>query len=87
MRWKERLYWKKSGQIFQTSLTLLQDCTLRKLKSVCLLLFQLILVQNNNILYPVVLRKLSPVMQSLDVAEGTNQKAGVQLPSSCLSNP
>lgn len=93
MRWKERLYWKKHREIFQTSLVLLQDCTLRKLKSIFkgtfvrLLPFRLILVQNNNILYPVVLRKLSPVMQSLDVAEGTNQKAGVQLPSSCLSNP
>lgn len=37
--------------------------------------------------YPVVLRKLSPVMQSLDVAEWTNQKAGAQVPSICLSNP
>lgn len=37
--------------------------------------------------YPVVLRKVSPVMQSLDVADGMNQKAGAQLPSICLSKP
>lgn len=37
--------------------------------------------------YPVVLRKVSPVVQSLDVAEGTNQNAGAQLPSICLSKP
>lgn len=40
-----------------------------------------------DLAYPVVLRKLSPVMQSLEAVNGTNQNAGLQLPSLCLSKP
>lgn len=37
--------------------------------------------------YPVLLRKVIPVVQLLDMDEGWNQKAGVHLPLVRLSKP